>query len=242
MISPRFARRVASLHKWLGLIVAIQLLVWTATGLFMVSFHLADVRGEALVHPPGHILPVDMSRVKLNSADALQAVVEDHPYSVTLKTMAGVPVYDIRSEIGVYIISAETGGVISPINDEWAQRIAEAAWAGPGKFESVERVHNPPREAGLKGTAWAVHFTGEGHPTLWVSETTGEVAAPRTDLWRLYDFFYGLHLMDYADHENAHQPWTIALAVLALSTVLFGITLLVHRFTRGLVKQKAEAA
>jgi hypothetical protein len=47
--------------------------------------------------------------------------------------------------------------------------------------------------------------------------------------------------MDYANHENANNIWTIALAVFALSTVLFGIVLLVHRFTRGLLKQKEQA-
>ena len=51
MISPRLARTVATIHKWLGLIVAIQLVIWTATGLFMASFHITDVRGEKLVHP-----------------------------------------------------------------------------------------------------------------------------------------------------------------------------------------------
>ena len=47
--------------------------------------------------------------------------------------------------------------------------------------------------------------------------------------------------MDYANHENANNIWTIALAVFALSTVLFGIVLLVHRFTRGLLKPKEQA-
>jgi hypothetical protein len=31
MISPRAARFVASIHKWLGLIIGAQLIVWTAT-------------------------------------------------------------------------------------------------------------------------------------------------------------------------------------------------------------------
>ena len=46
--------------------------------------------------------------------------------------------------------------------------------------------------------------------------------------------------MDYADHENYNTPWMVALAVLALSSVLFGVALLVHRFTRGLVRKDAE--
>lgn len=237
MISPRTARLVASIHKWLGLIVALQLLVWTGTGLFMVSFHLVDVRGEKLVHPPGHVAPIDMSRVMLSSTDALKAVVEDKPFEVKLKTLAGRPVYEIRAEIGLYLIAADTGEILSPIAEGLARQIATAAWAGEGALQSMEEI-SAPRESGLNGQVWAARFVGEGKPTLYVSATSGQVSAPRTDLWRTYDFFYGLHLMDYTEHENANQPWTVALAILALSTVLFGVVLLVHRFTRGVLPPK----
>ncbi len=242
MISPRAARLVATIHKWLGLFVAIQLLIWTATGLFMASFHLRDVRGEKLVHPPEHVLPVDMSRVKVNSAEALTSVAEDRPFSLTLRMLAGAPVYDIRAEIGVFLVSAETGSVISPVSEELARDIAVSAWAGEGKLVSVVELAKAPQESGLSGQAWAARFEGDGKPTLYVSATTGQVSAPRTDLWRTYDFFYGLHLMDYTDHENANTPWTIALAVLALSTVLFGVVLLIHRFARGVLREKKETA
>lgn len=232
MISPRTARLVASLHKWLGLIVAIQFVVWTGTGLFMASFHLADVRGEHLVHPPGHMAPIDMSKVRLTSADALRAVVEDRPNEVILRPLAGQPVYEVRAGIGVFLVSAETGSVLSPVSGELASEIATAAWAAGGEPLSIERIEPAPRESGLSGVVWAAHFAGEGNPTLYVSAANGQVSAPRTDLWRTYDFFYGLHLMDYVNHESANNIWNIALAFFALSTVLFGIVLLVHRFTR----------
>jgi uncharacterized iron-regulated membrane protein len=240
MVSPRIARFVARIHKWLGLFVAIQLLIWTGTGLFMASFHLRDVRGEKLVHPPEHQLPVDLSRVKLTSADALKAVAEDRPFELTLKSLAGQPVYEIRAEIGVFLVSAETGSVISPLSEDLARGIASAAWAAPGALTSIEHLDKAPQESGLSGEAWAAHFAGEGNRTLYVSAINGQVSAPRTDLWRTYDFFYGLHLMDYTNHENANNPWTIALAVLALSTVLFGVVLLIHRFTRGALQPKEK--
>jgi hypothetical protein len=241
MISPRTARLVASIHKWLGLIVAIQLVVWTATGLYMASFHLADVRGEHLVHPPGHTAPVDLSNVKLTSADALATVVEDRPFQVILRPLAGQPVYEIRAEIGVYLVSAETGSVLSPVSEGLAREIAAAAWASEGGLQSIERLEEAPRESGFSGPAWAAKFAGEGNPTLYISASNGQVSAPRTDLWRTYDFFYGLHLMDYVNHENANNLWNIALALFALSTVLFGIVLLVHRFTRNGLRRKEPA-
>ncbi len=242
MISPRTARLVASIHKWLGLIVAIQLVVWTGTGLFMASFHLTDVRGEHLVHPPGHAAPIDMENVKLTSADALAAVVEDRPQQVILRRLAGYPIYEIRAEIGVYLVSAETGSILSPISETLAREIAAGAWAAEGALQSVDLLEQAPRESGLSGPAWAARFEGQGNPTLYIAASNGQVSAPRTDLWRVYDFFYGLHLMDYVNHENANNVWNIALGVFALSTVLFGIVLLVHRFTRGRLRERSGSA
>src|SRR5262245_32345934 len=135
MISPRAARLIASIHKWLGLIVGAQLVIWTATGLFFTAFALADVRGDQLLHPAGHSR-IDISRVKLSSTDALKVVVEDQPTQVILRSLAGIPVYEIRAPIGVYLIGAETGELMSPVSEELARQIATAAWMGKGKLTS----------------------------------------------------------------------------------------------------------
>lgn len=234
MISPRLARRIAQVHKWLGLIVFVQLVIWTATGLFFAAMHMTDVRAESLVHPPGHAAPVDLGKVKFTSADALKAVAEDQPIDVTLKALADVPVYEVRGKIGSFLVSAETGEHIV-VDEEFAQRIARATWVSDALITSIEELETAPRESSVKGDVWAVRFAGEGNPVLYVSAVNGRVSAPRTDLWRTYDFLYGLHMMDYADHENYSTPWMVALAALALSSVLFGVALLLHRFARGLI-------
>ena len=243
MISPRAARTIASIHKWLGLIVAAQLLVWTVSGLFFASFAMTQIHGDHLVHPPEHADPIDLSRVKVSMADALKAVAEDRPAEVILKQLAGDPVYEIRAEIGVFLVSAETGAVVSPLDEEFAGRIAVARWAGEGLLETMELIEQAPRESALNGEVWAAHFEGAGNPTLYVSTATGRVSEARTDLWRTYDFLWSLHIMDWGPaRENFNTPWLVAFAVLALSTVLFGIALLVHRFTRGVLREKREEA
>jgi uncharacterized iron-regulated membrane protein len=239
MISPRTARLVASIHKWLGLIVGAQLVVWTVSGLFFASFHIIDVRGEKLVHPATHAGKIDLSRVKLSTMDALKAVAEDRPAEVILKSLAGEPVYEVRADIGVFVVSAETGAVLSPLSEDFARKIAEAAWAGTGALQSMELVETAPRESGLAGEVWAAHFAGEGHPTLYVAAINGQTSLPRTDLWRTYDFLWSLHIMDWGPaRENFNTPWMVAAALLAFSTALFGVVLLVHRFTRGVLRPK----
>lgn len=239
MISPRLARRIGQIHKWLGLIVFAQLLVWTATGLFFVAVHLTAVRADYLVHPADHVQPVDMQRVKVSSTDALTSVAEDKPYDVTLKMLADLPVYVVRAEIGTFLVSAESGDQVI-VDEALARRIAAERWVNPDPILSVAHLESAPQESSVKGEAWAARFKGDGNPTLYVSAVDGRTSNPRVDLWRLYDFLYGLHLMDYVDHENYNTPWMVALAVLALSSVLFGVALLVHRFTRGLIKKEAE--
>ncbi|MFT3724892.1 MAG: hypothetical protein QM773_15080 [Hyphomonadaceae bacterium] len=239
MISPRLARRIAQVHKWLGLIVFAQLVVWTGTGLFFVAVHLTDVRADYLIHPPGHAAPVDMRRVKITSADALKAVAEDRPYNVNLKMLADTPIYEVSAEIGTFLVSAETGERLT-IDEAMARKIASATWVNPTPIRVMEDLEKAPRESTVGGKVWAAHFEGEGDPTLYISAVTGKTSNPRTDLWRTYDFLYGLHLMDYSEHENFNTPWMLAAAILALSTVLFGIALLLHRFTRGLIKDKPQ--
>lgn len=235
MISPRLARRIATIHKWLGLLVAAQLVVWTGTGLFFAAFHITDIRGEHLVHPPGHIDPMDAARIQFSSADALKAVAEDRPLEVVLKPLAGEPVYEVRGEIGTFLVSGETGQVVD-IDEARARVLAQEKWIVPDAIIFAELMEVAPKESGLPGEAWAVRFKGEGNPTLYVSAVDGRVSPPRTDLWRTYDFLWQLHLMDWGLNENFNTPWMLAAAILALSTILFGIALLLHRFTRGLMR------
>ncbi len=239
MISPRLARRIAQIHKWLGLIVFAQLMVWTATGLFFAAVHLTAVRADYLVHPADHVAPVDLRQVKISSTEALKAVAEDAPFDATLKMLGGAPVYVVRGEIGTFLVSAETGDQVI-VDEPLARTIATERWVNPDPILSVQHLDAAPQESSVKGEVWAAHFKGDGNPTLYISAVDGRTSNPRVDLWRLYDFLYGLHLMDYVDHENYNTPWMVALAVLALSSVLFGVALLVHRLTRGLIRKDAE--
>jgi hypothetical protein len=236
MISSRLARRIAQVHKWLGLIVFAQLVICTGTGLFFAAIHLSDIRADYLVHPPGHAAPVDMSRVKISSTDALKAVAEDRPFDVTLKTLVDQPIYVVRAEIGTFLVSAETGQQVV-VDEALARKIATATWTEPTPIRAMDHLDASPQESNVKGEVWAARFEGEGNKTLYISAVDGKTSNPRTDLWRTYDFLYGLHLMDYTEHENFNTPWMVAAAVLALTTILFGVALLLHRFTRGLVKK-----
>ena len=68
---------------------------------------------------------------------------------------------------------------------------------------------------------------------LYIDAATGEVLALRTGWWRIYDFMWGLHIMDPATREDTHNPFVIAFAVLATFGALLGCILLFRRRKAG---------
>ena len=59
-----------------------------------------------------------------------------------------------------------------------------------------------------------------------IMAATGEIVARRTRWWRVYDFFWGLHIMDLQTREDTHNPWLVLFAGVSLLTTLMALILL----------------
>ena len=60
---------------------------------------------------------------------------------------------------------------------------------------------------------------------LYVSVEHGLVTARRNDRWRLFDFLWMLHIMDYQNRDNFNTLLLQAVSALGLVTVLSGFFL-----------------
>jgi len=67
-----------------------------------------------------------------------------------------------------------------------------------------------------------------------VDGVTGEVTARRNDTWRVYDFLWGLHIMDYRGREDFRHELLIVAAVVAVLTATSGLVLWIVRAARAL--------
>jgi hypothetical protein len=47
-----------------------------------------------------------------------------------------------------------------------------------------------------------------------------------SDIWRFYDFFWMLHIMDYQEYEDSNNLLIITAAILSLAFVMTGMMLL----------------
>src|SRR3546814_12131109 len=80
---------------------------------------------------------------------------------------------------------------------------------------------------------WSVTFEdGEG-TTLYVSGQDGRVLERRNDTWRIFDFVWMLHIMDYTGRQDFNNPPVIMAGSGGLWTALSGFWLLVTGFRLG---------
>lgn len=244
VVTPRPRRtatyRARKVHRYLGLFIGIQFLLWTLGGLYFSWVSLDAVHGDHLHRPPAQV-PVGAALV--SPSVAIRAVASDASgapldsvIGVEMVNLLGVPTYRISYRGGgagarreARLVDASTGAPRPAVSRDEAIRMATTAYAGTSPVASVEYLtaadvgrHHEYREQPLP--AWAVRFAdGEG-ATAYVAAELGEVRRIRNTRWRTFDFLWMLHTMDYRGRDDFNNVVLRAFSVLGLLTVLSGFT------------------
>lgn len=225
-------------HKWLALVVGLQLLLWVAGGLVMSVLPIERVRAEHTIAVPD-LSPLALDTL-LQPGEAAQRAEAGPVFEAALARWLDRAVYRFETSTGPLMVDAVTGEVLSPIDEAAARAVALAGYAGQAPIGTVEYLTEPSWEYRHAGPAWRVIMDdGEG-TRLYISPQTGEIAARRNDTWRIFDFFWMLHIMDYSERTNFNHPLLIGAAGVALATVLAGLVLLFVRMRRSLMVWRAQ--
>ena len=83
-----------------------------------------------------------------------------------------------------------------------------------------------------------MEFDDRDKTTIYVDPSQGEVTARRSETWRLFDFFWKLHVMDYDDGADFNHPLLITAAGMAVFVSLSGFILLIIKMRRSLLAWK----
>ena len=211
------------------MIVGVQAVIWTLGGLYMTAVHIDIIHGDHFIKT-AEPRSVDVSQLA-NPAAALQAV----PDAETLKFVwiVGRPVYVVAGSSGPVAFDATTGGLLPPPAKADILKLADYWYSGDETLESATLVHSLPGEVrGRKPPLWRVEYGGWNKPTLYFSPQTGELVTRRHELWRVFDFVWMLHIMDYDARDNVNNSllrlFTWATVLMALS----GAWLLLFSFHR----------
>ncbi|BDT59127.1 hypothetical protein MasN3_26210 [Massilia varians] len=216
-------------HKWIGLVIGVQALLWMISGLYMVVVPLEVVHGDHLAHVPTERLNPSAARISQASLH------EAYPgiTAVRMKNLLGKEVYEVKQGKQTSLVDAVSGEKISPLDRDQIIALADAAYVGEGSIKGVEWVTKAPQEVGARPVPlWAVHYDEPGQTTLYFSPYTGDLVARRHELWRWFDFLWMFHIMDYEERENVNNTLLRTASITGLLFAISGAWLLFYSFNR----------
>src|SRR5688572_15035001 len=119
-------------HKWLALVLGLQVAIWCLSGLYMVSFDIDYIRGLPLVREQAATVP---STVRLTPFNAIAGRYE----SVTAATLRAMPdsqqpVYELSTGAGWILVDAASGAQLSPLPQARIESLARLHYAGDGQI------------------------------------------------------------------------------------------------------------
>lgn len=219
-----------TLHKWLGLFVGIQILIWLATGLYMVVVNIDFIHGDSLVRNM-------QEKVAVPGSPALNITDLGSRYpgatQIGLKPVMGRTFYTVVTADKRYLVDPETGAVHSPLDKETARQIAKYHFSGEAQIVSATLItSNPPMEIKTRRLPlWRVDFDDRFTTSFYIDPFSGLLTTRRHRYWRVFDFFWMLHIMDYQDRSDAHNPLLITAQIAGLIFALSGLWLLFYSFS-----------
>jgi uncharacterized iron-regulated membrane protein len=219
------------IHRWLGWLVGIQVLIWVSGGVVfsLVPFN-SLVKGADTIKPPQVVMPAGWAE---RVAPGLQSAAKrgDVAAVVAVATPRGAALRVSFRDGPAPVLVLGDGSEWVPPDEPSLRRFASALYQGNGSPTSVERLATvPPRlgivaETGGRGDLWRVQFADALNSRIYLNGQTGEFVTSRNDAWVWYDFFWRLHIMDYAGGEDFNGTLLRLASVTAFGLVLAGAVL-----------------
>jgi hypothetical protein len=212
-------------HRWLGYLVALQVLAWVLGGLLFAWLPFqAWVKGGDVLVKPQQALPA-------NWTDALRKLpFEGELLGLQSVATASGPALKLRYAKSEVWLSAG-GGLLPPADAGRVGDFARSLYKGEGKLADVTLLAEVPdrlglvRELGGRRDVWRARFDDRLQTRFYFDARSGELLAVRNEAWVIYDFFWRLHLMDYRGGEDFNNGLLRAAVLAALALTLSGLVL-----------------
>ncbi|WP_133406319.1 PepSY domain-containing protein [Parashewanella tropica] len=232
-MKTKIARRY---HKWLMILVGIQFVIWSITGVYMVSLDIHYIHGESLQETEPYDIQTQDVRYSIND------LLRQYPKAkeIELRPVLGKLVYQLtllaptRHSI---LVDAETGKILSKVDQQQAINIAESAYRYSHPIKDVkllsERSQIPSELSPRYLPVWQIKFDHFSSPTFYISQQTGKIVTKRHSYWRIFDWMWRFHIMDYDDGGNVSNWFLLLVTTLGMLAALTGAVLTYHRLLKS---------
>lgn len=228
-----------NLHKWLGLFVGLQVFIWLASGLYMVVVDIDFIHGDPLVRNTQQAVNIPASR-RLSISDLKTRYPE--ATRISLQTVMGETFYLVSTPQERYLFDPRDGQLVSPLAEDAAKDIAVYHFNGTAPVIRASLIESdPPMEIQTRHLPlWRIDFDDRYSSSFYIDPYSGVLVTRRHQYWRIFDFMWMLHIMDYRERADAHNTLLKVVQIAGLIFAISGLWLLLYSFRRRQEKERSD--
>ncbi|MEQ8683303.1 MAG: hypothetical protein RID25_26300 [Cyclobacteriaceae bacterium] len=215
-------------HRYLGVFLGIQFIFWTVGGLYFSWSDLDRIHGDHLLQESQGISIEDGLISPAIIMASLQS--EYAKFSkMELVEVLGEPFYEFHLPNGeIRLYSAIKGNLRHQLTEREAISIAKAQISFDAKVQEAKLLstvgdQHEYRQRHLP--VWAITYAYEGNPVAYVDAVTGKFERIRHTRWRVFDWLWMMHTMDYETRDDFGNWLLKIFSIIGLITVLSGFLL-----------------
>ncbi len=220
-------------HRYVALVVGLQLLFWSVGGLYFSLIPIERIHGDHLIDKTP--LPIQDKGAessclpkKLVLAKMLEQTAQQDMRRLTVSQSLLMTYVQINSASGTKKYDLCRGEALELLPEATIRKVAEKVARNAGAIQSVALLKEVAADSEYRGgplPAYRVSFDGAEKLHLYLDARTAAVTSARTTAWRIFDFLWMLHVMDYEQRDNFNHLLLQLFAALAVFTSLSGLLL-----------------
>ncbi len=217
------------LHRWVSLILVIQVLLWLVSGFYFSLNGHHGMSGHQYLEHGDHAMLSDVTP-RVDVAD----IRERYPDAKTIRlhSIAGIPQFIVTTVDDTHYLNGLTGAIWTT-SPELATTIAMSTYNGPGTVKEVSAIQGSDEILNWDDAGYQVNLQDDLNTRIYVDATSGQMLNHRNTPWTLADWAFRLHFMDYSGGRSFNHLLIWSAGLFALWFSLSGLILLINNFAKG---------
>jgi uncharacterized iron-regulated membrane protein len=219
MIRREIGLKIRKAHRYLGLFLGVQFLLWTVSGLYFSWTDIDEIHGDQFKNLTYEAKAFDnlKSPTVVYSASGLK--------TIELRDLNNIPHYWVNN---TQLINANIGKVRNGITEKEALYVAKNYMKDGLEVTGIALIdeagkHHEYRKKLLP--AYVISYKSDENIKAYVSVIDGKFQTVRHQDWRWFDFLWMTHTMDYEGRDDFNTIILRAFSLLGFITVFSGFLL-----------------
>ena len=219
MVNRKTAIWIRKSHRYLGIFLGVQFLMWTLSGMYFSWTDLDEIHGD-------HFKKAEIRPAGFTDLLGTDQLALEHPVrSLELLDIGGTPHYWVDQSA---LYNARTGEKRNGITQQEALQVADRYMLPGLELEEVVVIREVDAHHEYRGKplpAYEIRYKTPEKLKVYVAVANGAFQTVRYRSWRWFDFLWMTHTMDYNTRDDFNTTLLRAFSLMGLVTVLSGFVL-----------------